>query len=337
MRSFQFWLFGLGTGVFLATLLVHIRGASLPRAFLMEKHQGAQEFINPLLECQTPEHSQTKGAFLFDGLEKRLKDFISTQTHDGSVQRVDIYFRDLNHGHWIGINGDQGFAAGSLLKVPLSIGYLKEAERDPGLLKKRVLFNDAELIKLYALQSVPPSSKLEVGKRYTVDNLLERLSLYSDNVAAALLEHYDQRTSFKRTAVEMDIPIRYGHPPHRPLTVMQYAGFFRMLYNASYLNRENSNRILGWLARADFKNGLNQGVPASTRVAHKFGEAVDAKGTVDYFHDCGVVYYLPRPYLLCVVTKGTQIARSMKVIQEISRLTYDEVKSLDENGSGNRS
>lgn len=56
------------------------------------------------------------------------------------------------------------------------------------------------------------------------------------------------------------------------LSVKDYASFFRILYNSSYLTKEHSEEILEFLAKAEYVNGLVAGVPSNITVAHKFGE-----------------------------------------------------------------
>jgi hypothetical protein len=42
-------------------------------------------------------------------------------------------------------------------------------------------------------------------------------------------------------------------------------------------------------------------------------------------HDCGIVYYPHKPYLLCVMTRGKSSDDNSKMIAEISKLVYREV------------
>ncbi len=74
------------------------------------------------------------------------------------------------------------------------------------------------------------------------------------------------------------------------------------------------------------------GVPSTVDVAHKFGErttlASDTESTeTKQLHDCGIVYFPENPYLLCVMTRGTDFKVLEGIISDISRMVYEEVDS----------
>src|SRR6185503_17380876 len=104
-----------------------------------------------------------------------------------------------------------------------------------------------------------------------------------------------------------------------------YASFFRILYNATYLDRHDSEEILTTLTEASFKDGLIADIPASVTVAHKFGSRkVDDAGKVQ-LHDCGIIYVPGKPYILCVMTQGTDFNKLADFIQSVSKLVYNDV------------
>ncbi len=109
------------------------------------------------------------------------------------------------------------------------------------------------------------------------------------------------------------------------VNVKDYSSFFRILYNASYLNQTDSQKILGLLVNSEFLNGLVAGVPASVKVSHKFGERENSTGNTVQLSDCGIVYYPGHPYLLCISTKGTDINLQTQAIQKISASVYGQV------------
>jgi len=59
-------------------------------------------------------------------------------------------------------------------------------------------------------------------------------------------------------------------------------------------------------------------------VSHKFGEG-GVMGGERQLQDCGIVYYPGRPYLLCVMAKGTKLENLEKFIKAVSRLVYYSV------------
>jgi len=93
--------------------------------------------------------------------------------------KLSLYFRNLNNGPWFGINESEQFFPASLIKLPILIMYLKWVELDPS-----VLLKELKITKLSEVAQVYKSEKtLELGKTYTVKDLLEYLIVYSENSA----------------------------------------------------------------------------------------------------------------------------------------------------------
>ena len=92
--------------------------------------------INPLLECENFSQSNDKvTAHLRDDIQA----VIDEQVSSGKIKDAAIYFRDLNNGPWIGINVGHEFSPASLLKIPLMITLLKQAEEKPGFLAEKLV------------------------------------------------------------------------------------------------------------------------------------------------------------------------------------------------------
>ncbi|MCX6722527.1 MAG: serine hydrolase [Candidatus Staskawiczbacteria bacterium] len=103
------------------------------------------------------------------------------------------------------------------------------------------------------------------------------------------------------------------------------------LYSATYLNSQNSEKALDILSKVTFTDGLVAGVSKDTIVAHKFGEHIIQQNNQAQqieLHDCGIIYYPKNPYLLCVMTKGSNLDNLKNTIKSISSLVYQEYKNL---------
>ena len=74
-------------------------------------------------------------------------------------------------------------------------------------------------------------------------------------------------------------------------------------------------------------HGIVAGVPAGVKVAHKFGEGTgstsDNESVVSILNDCGIVYKKDHPYIICIMTEGTDFSDMEKVLGRISRTVYE--------------
>jgi len=280
----------------------------------LEKHEGGYKFINPLLECEMPVYYDNT----LKDLEKSLTNKIDEIIDQGVVSHVSVYLKDLNDGSWIGINENENFTPASLMKVSILMYYLKRAESNPEILSQNIKITIKP--EQTTTQNIIPLEEVTVGEDYSVEELLERMIIFSDNIALDNLLGYvdsNQLVEFYRD-LSFNIP---SQETENYINVHDYAVFFRILFNSSYLNRDMSEKALSILSQTKFSDGLVSGVPPNIVVSHKFGERL----IIDQFqlHDCGIIYNPGRPYLLCVMTRGENFDNIKKMIQEISAISFD--------------
>ena len=151
---------------------------------------------------------------------------------------------------------------------------------------------------------------------------------YSDNEATNLLFQNIDIKELRAIFSDLGISAPNLYDANNLMSVKGYASFFRVLYNASYLNRSTSEQALRLLSLVEYKNGLVAGIPESTLISHKFGEREslsEDKQIVRQLHDCGIIYHPERPYLLCVMTKGKNFESLSRIVANISRIIYEQV------------
>ena len=151
--------------------------------------------------------------------------------------------------------------------------------------------------------------------------------IYSDNVAYdLLLENIDNRL-LVQTFTDLGINISQGftNPSGNILSVKDYASFFRILYNSSYLNKTMSEKALKLLNQVEFDKALVAGLPSTITISHKFGEREFLATGEKQLHDCGIIYLPDKPYLLCVMTRGKDISLLANAISQISSLIYRQL------------
>jgi len=278
-----------------------------------EVHQSGYQFISPLLECATPHY------LIKNKLETELKDIIDTNIKKRNISHASVYLRDLNNGLSLDIYKDEKFTPASLLKVPLMMAYFKLAESDPAILDKKlkVETNDSHLV-----QNIAPAYHLEVGKEYTVLDIIKSMIIYSDNHGVDTLLRNINPDTLNLIYQDLNIKNPKDSDPENFMSVQEYSSFFRILYNASYLNKEMSEKALQIMSLSQYKQGLRANIPESVTISHKFGERIFED--IKQLHDCGIVYQEKNPYLLCIMTRGENFNDMSFTIRELSDMVYQK-------------
>jgi beta-lactamase class A len=257
----------------------------------------------------------------------KVNALIDEKTEEGEATFVAVYFRDLDNGNWFGIHDQEPFSPESQVKIPLMIAYFKWAEANPLVLRKKltVIQHPGKDEPAY----LRPPHVLEEGRSYTVNDLVFRMVAYGDNDAYDLLDAH--LPSKYRRRIYTDLYVNYDPSKHDDsLSLSAYASFFRVLFNASYLSEEMSEKALRFLSRSSFRDGMAAGLPPGIELASKAGERTletseDGKHDVVQLHEFGIIYHTRRPFLLGITVRGSDYDELAEIIREITRLIYVEV------------
>lgn len=287
---------------------------------LKEVRETGYKFISPLLECETGKDFYKLNGL--DSLQTEVENFVSKEKESNNITDAAVYFRDLNNGPWFGVNEHAGFSPASLLKLPVMMAYYKKAEVDAQFLNKKVTYEAKDAL---LNQNISPKNAIQIGKAYTLEDLVERMMIYSDNAALTLLEDNIEPQLIDKVTLDLGVETANDASPIDFMSVKGYAGLFRILYNASYLDGEYSEKTLQILSKSDFQNGIVAGVPKDVVVAHKFGERQLEENSFQ-LHDCGIVYYSKGPYLLCIMSRGSSMPKLAQFISSVSAITYHGIE-----------
>lgn len=293
-------------------------------SYLVTKHL---QFNNCPYQYINPTRCEPGSAFVnpeYDALRQQLDGYIAQQKKVG-VEMVSVYFRDLRNGPSFSIKTKETYIGASILKMPVLLEYLKEAETHPEIFDVELV---AEVVPTTTNQGLPVNQTVESGKKYSVQELLKRMVVYSDNNSrAALVRYYQQRYPEGRiildTLENIGITQLKSDDQGTYISVEATASIFRILYNAGYLNPEYSQLALSWLSESAYDDGIAHPIPSNTPVANKYG--IYNTQQIKELHDCGIVFYPNHPYVLCVMSKGSNIASLQDSIAHISKVVYEEV------------
>lgn len=250
-------------------------------------------------------------------LKVQINSIIENYKNYQGVTSASVYLKDFSQNEWMTINEEEKFEPGSLFKVPILIAYLKMNEEHPGVLDKELLYNQPFNIG----KNVAYSSKtIQLGKAYKIRELLKYMIAYSDNNATALLNNNLKADVLIKLFKDLELEIPNVSAKQYFFTTKQYSLFMRAIYNAAYLTIDDSEYAAELLSKSEFNDGIRKGVPASIKMAHKFGES--GNPIEKQLHESAIVYNNDKPYLLTVMTKGKDNASLSKLIGEISSVVY---------------
>ncbi|MBU4209865.1 class A beta-lactamase-related serine hydrolase [Patescibacteria group bacterium] len=315
MKKFHIFvtgLFGFILGCIVTLCLIKTNKTDVCSKARLEKRETGYQYINPLLECEyTDKIGATEQTILQKNIKKILQQYSDIE--------FGIYYRDLTNGPWFGIDEDVPFAPQSLLKLPVALAYYKLAENNPQIINKKIAYNKP-------LDKTNTDDALELNQEYSVEYLIHRMLVLSDNTAFNLLVMNLPSDYIQKVHQDLGITFPDESTPEDFITVKTYASIFRVLYNSSYLPRKSSEIILQLLAQSEFSEGLVSGVPNEITVAHKFGIlSSDSPTTKNQLHDCAIVYHPQKPYILCVMSKGKDRNKLIDAMQNISKNVFDEI------------
>ncbi len=283
------------------------------------------KYINTEIPCDEFNETLNK----ISSIQKSVQNEVSRDILEGRATRISVWSRDLPSKQYLAVNQNEKYSPASLAKLPLGMAAFKYAEIEPVFLTKKVLYDGKTDLDSLQIFKTPPEGQLIPGKSYTNLELIDYMLKYSDNNAAVLLFEQLDHAFVRRVNLDIGIQISSDADPSATedfVTVRSYANLFRILYNASYLNRDYSEKMISILTGSSFMDGARKGIPKNIVMAHKFGERVelDANNVIKTaeLHDCGIVYVGKNIYNFCIMTEGTDLTELDTIIGEISSTIY---------------
>lgn len=253
-------------------------------------------------------------------LKQDLLNKISIEKATGKVSNVAVYLRALNNGSWMGIQQNDLFDPGSIMKLPILLAYLKKQEVSPGSFDKSIKF---EAINSAMPKQTIVTNSIEIGKTYTVRNLLQSMIIDSDNQANMLLNQNIEPEYVFNVFTDLGMEIPTIQQSAVKMSAIDLSKFMRVLYNSSYTDQSLSEFALQMLTKTKFNDGIKKGVGDSIMIAHKFGERGYQDTTFQEIHETAIIYIDNNPVLLTIMTSGNDQAYQTQLIASIAKTCFD--------------
>lgn len=236
----------------------------------------------------------------------------------GEDKNISIYFEYLPTGANIAVNKDADFFPASLLKLPLVMSAIKKIEKGDWQWNNELVLMHTDKDERYGDLYQQP-----IGTRFTIEDLLKKSIIDSDNTAYLIILRNLEANEFDD--MTKNLGLNEFFDKDGKISAKKYAVILRSLYNSSYLNEENSQKLLLWMKEAKFKEYLTVGLPGNIIFAHKFGISDEE----NVYLDTGIVYVPKRPYFLIAMIKNPDKKFAQAKMKEISEKTYNYVANYE--------
>ena len=302
-------------------------------ALLLDDHQfRSYGLLHPAFSKLSDEDSQLI-MFRFSRNHNQLQDQLKRDYPQFAQGTAGLYFETLNNGGSVGINHDLRLMPGSLRKIALLAATLKSVEQGRLRLSDIVEVLDRHLdLALGVQNAVGPLAARGSGQKLTIRQLVEAIAFHSDNTATLALSEKVGYEVYADAMFALGLSWktwRENFEGNRmtefPASPYEFAQIFRSLYFSSYLRPRHSQELLDLLGRSEFRDGIPAGLPSGIPAPHKTGDWRYG----DHHHDCGIVYYPDKPYVLCIMTRGMDKASANQMIREISRVVFEYIQSIE--------
>ncbi|MBK9637260.1 MAG: serine hydrolase [Bacteroidetes bacterium] len=262
----------------------------------------------------------------FSNLKQELLNKISSEKTSGKVSNVSIYLSEFNDDSWMGIQQNDLFDPGSIMKLPILLAYLKRLEVSPSFFDKRIKF---DIVTDAMPKQTIVTNHIEKGKTYTVRNLIKAMIIDSDNQANMLLNQNIEPEYVYNVFTDLGMEVPKIQQSSVKMSAIDISKFMRVLYNSSYTTQNLSEFALELLTDTKFNNGMKKGLPDSILIAHKFGERGYRDTTFQEIHETGIIYLPNNTIVLTIMTSGNDQAYQTQLIANITNSIYDwyEAKS----------
>jgi beta-lactamase class A len=250
----------------------------------------------------------------------------------GAGGRAGVWFRHLATGETAGLDADTAFPAASVIKVPILVEALRQAE--------------AGRVYLESLYSVHESHKvggsgvlkdMHSGLAVSLRDLLTLMIIVSDNTATNMaidlvgmqaVNETAGRLGLRETALRRKMMVSITARPDYTLAMdntisaRDIGALLVLLAGGKAVSPAADAAALDILLRQQVNDRIPLLLPREARVAHKTGELSATR------HDAGIIYGAGGPlYVLAVLTRElVDPPQAARQIAELSREVWEACK-----------
>jgi beta-lactamase class A len=253
----------------------------------------------------------------FDGLPKKVRDYLGTKADD-----FGVFVYDLKRNKSFNVNGDTQFGPASIIKLPYAILVLRDI--DAGKITLDSTYPIQNKLKFSTTDAL---GVLSNGTQVKIRDYLSNMISQSSNTALLHLDGYLGGTEIINQRIINELHANpYFYLPQKT-TANNVGNVLIELYLQRYLKKETNDYLIDLMRHAvpDLKIGVSNGLPDKPGVT-----SVNKVGFYDTdddlaYQDAAIVWGEKTDYVIIVLDRKIDWASAQAKIKEISRMVYEEL------------
>lgn len=245
----------------------------------------------------------------------------------------------IETGETVGISQNERFAMQSVVKLPISMAVLNQAQLGKLTLEQKIVISKGELVP--SNMRSPIRDKNPNGGEIPVEELIKLAISESDGTAADVLQRVAGDAKGVQAYIDSlgikDMQVKYTHKEFGAEWKLQYENsltpnaatvLLRALYKAEGISKENRELLLKFMTESNNPTGRIKGMlPPGTVVAHKTGTGGTRDGITSATNDVGIITLPNGNHIAIAVfvgdSSGDQQTRE-GTIAKISKAIFDK-------------
>ncbi|QHE51051.1 hypothetical protein GS400_02890 [Pontibacillus sp. HMF3514] len=234
-------------------------------------------------------------------MNKEIEKYLGKNT-----DRVVFRYENLQTGEFVSKGGSLAKRAASTIKLPLALLIIELAKSEKIDLDQKLTYRSYHH---YGGSGVIQFN--EEGTTYTVEYLVQKMLVHSDNIAYIMLREHVGRQKFINFMEELGAD--YAYPNGKNYTsANDLTLYLKHLYRIKE-ESELAEQVFKWLQNTAYNHGIPQGVKQP--VAHKVGMIP----MYNISNDTAIVLG-ESPYALTILTTNYSYNESKKIISELTTI-----------------
>lgn len=246
-------------------------------------------------------HAQEPDDNLID-LQIELEEYIKPWQ-----DKITLHYQNLLFDVSYELNNDKKMPAASTIKLPLALYVMKLADQGEIDISEKLTYMSHHY---YEGSGVIQNDK--IGSSYTIEDLIEKAMVYSDNIAFSMLKERVGQNDFIQFMKSLGA--KYTYPGGQNVTS---AGDLILYAKEAYQFSKESKygeKLVTYLENTIYNTTIPQGIPGKN-IAHKVGMIPK-----DLIYNDVAIIYDKVPFGLAVTTMGIGYEKSQEVIAGIANI-----------------